>query len=155
MNISIAMQTEHQATSAEIGHPSVSTSQIQADQIHLPSVPNTLLALAICTIGMGKHHLGGCQPHRRRMASSESPMQHADATIAGAGGSAVCTANCLSPRTLLSNEMSRCSLLNTLGKDIMNISSVAMPIDTLFNSLGNQGYHEYSASPCKLNTNSS
>jgi hypothetical protein len=41
-------------------------------------------------------------------------------------------------KTLLSNEVWRCSFLNTLlGKDIMNISSVAMQFDTLlFNSLG-------------------
>jgi len=46
-------------------------------------VPDTLLAHAICTIHMGEHHLGGVPAPLSGIELSESPMQHADATIAG------------------------------------------------------------------------
>jgi hypothetical protein len=62
MDTSIAMQTEHQQQ-LRLDIHQFQLHRSKQIKLHLPSVPNTLLALAICTIGMGKHHLGGCQPH--------------------------------------------------------------------------------------------
>jgi hypothetical protein len=42
-------------------------------------------------------------------------MQHADATIARAAGSAVCTANCLSPRTAVKQSVVL-SILQLIGQ---------------------------------------